>query len=63
VEEGGAAAGPLAGARVHPIGERAAVERPRGSAQAHDRHAVAAAGLRLKQAPHGGGSKPAQRRW
>jgi hypothetical protein len=32
VEEGGAAAGPLAGARVHPMGERAAVERPGGCA-------------------------------
>jgi hypothetical protein len=33
VEQNGAAAGPLAGLRVHPMGERAAVERPRGGAQ------------------------------
>jgi hypothetical protein len=36
VEESGAAAGPLAGARVHPMGERAAVELPGGGAQISD---------------------------
>jgi hypothetical protein len=34
MEDGGAAAAPLAGARVHPMGERAAVERPGGGAHA-----------------------------
>jgi hypothetical protein len=33
VEDGGAATGPLAGARVHPQGERAAVERLGGGAR------------------------------
>jgi hypothetical protein len=33
VEESGAVAGPLAGARVHPMGERAAVEWPGGGTQ------------------------------
>jgi hypothetical protein len=57
VEEGGAAAGPLAGARAHPTGERAAVERPGGGAHSAGPICRRSGGeLLLNQAPHGGGS-------
>jgi hypothetical protein len=50
----GAAAGPLAGARVHPMGERAAVERLGGGAQSACRRRGGEPPAH--QAPHGGGS-------
>jgi hypothetical protein len=62
VESGGAAAGPLAGARVHQHGERVAVERSRGSAQAHVLRAVAAASF-CSSSPARRRVQPAQRRW
>jgi hypothetical protein len=60
MEGGGATVGPLAGARVHPMGERAAVERPGGGAQTSCPACRRGGELLFKQAPHGGGSKLAQ---
>jgi hypothetical protein len=56
----GAAAGPLAGARVHPVGERAAVEWLGGGAQAQVLHAVAAASI-CSLSPARRRVRPAQR--
>jgi hypothetical protein len=51
MEGGGATVGPLAGARVHPMGERAAVERPGGGAQTHTPHTDDAAASSCSSSP------------
>jgi hypothetical protein len=61
MEGGGATAGPFAGACVHPMGERAVVERPGGGAQKHVPHAVATASS-CSSSPARRRVKPAQRR-
>jgi hypothetical protein len=62
VEENGAAAGPLVGARVHPMGERAAVVRPGGGAQNACPARRRGGELRLFK-PCTAAGQPAQRRW
>jgi hypothetical protein len=62
MEKDGAAARPIAGARVHPMGERAAVERPGGGAHGAVSDVVVAAASICSNMPRTMACKPAQRR-